>query len=490
MTTFIKYFFMILCSFYFYAKLLNLKLSKKILLIDIFISIILSITVYIINQYAPYLVVSTIIFGIIITVYFIYNISFNIIIFTSILSFGFSYFTFFISTILLAPFAFILVLNNQDGELSYLFTHTLLGIVQLLITKSIFSIKRLKNGMPFLYNKTFNTISIFFSAIIIIPTTFYSVYKDNNSIFIALILLTGIYGFILYIWWKNQLTKNYRDKLKSKEIQELHNEIERLKKDNENLSKIVHKDNKLIPAMVMSVKELLTSVSSYDNINECTDIANQLLETLNTLSNERAGIMNLHEKQIETIPSSGIYRIDTLIKYMKQKAFNHNINFSFTLNSNIKFLTQNIINEDDLCTILADLIENAIIATKEQNTKQVLLNIDIEHNHYCIHLLDSGIPFESTTILNLGIIRTTTHSSTGGSGIGLMNTFELLKKYNASFVITESPDTTIFTKTISIYFDNLNQFKVISNRPEIVILSTQRNDIIIEKAQNKIGLSL
>ena len=166
-STLIKYIFLILCSFYFYAKLLNLKLSKKILLIDIFISIILSITIYIINQYAPYLVVSTIIFGIIITVYFIYNISFNIIIFTSILSFGFSYFTFFISTILLAPFAFILVLNNQDGELSYLFTHTLLGIVQLLITKSIFRIKRLKNGMPFLYNKTFNTISIFFSAIII-----------------------------------------------------------------------------------------------------------------------------------------------------------------------------------------------------------------------------------------------------------------------------------------------------------------------------------
>ena len=37
------------------------------------------------------------------------------------------------------------------------------------------------------------------------------------------------------------------------------------KTDNDNLSKIIHKDNKLIPAMVLSVKELLEMSITLDN---------------------------------------------------------------------------------------------------------------------------------------------------------------------------------------------------------------------------------
>ena len=477
--TFIKHFFIILCSFYFYTKLLNIKPSKKNLITHFFVSIILTGIVCFIKLYTPYLTISTIVFGIIITEYFTNKIPFNITLFTSITSFGFSYLTFLISTFLLLPVASLIVIKNPDNKTNFfLITHTILGIMQLSISFFIFRIKRLKNGMPFLYKKNYNAISIFISTIIFIPTTFYCVYKDSDAIFISFILLTCIYGFILYLWWKKQLTNSYKEKLITKEIQELHNEIERLKKDNTSLSKIVHKDNKLIPAMEMAVRELL--ISSPENINEYTDTTT-LLETLNTLSKERTGIINSYKYQVESLPSTGIHRIDSLIKYMKQKAFNHNINFSFISNSNLKYLIENIINEDDLCTILADLIENAIIATKEQDTKQILLNIDIEDNSYYINIHDSGVPFETNTLLNLGIIRTTTHSSTGGSGIGLMNTFELLKKYSASFIITESTDTTIFTKTISIYFDNLNQYKIISNRPEIIAISSARNDIIIEK---------
>lgn len=477
--TFIKHFFIILCSFYFYTKLLNIKSSKKKLITHFFVSILLTGIVCFIKLYTPYLTISTIVFGIIMTEYFTHKIPFNVTLFTSITSFGFSYLTFLISTFILLPVASLIVIKNPDNKTNFfLITHTLLGIMQLLISFFIFRIKRLKNGMPFLYKKNYNAISILISTIIFIPTTFYCVYKDTDAIFIIFILLTCIYGFILYLWWKKQLTNSYKEKLIAKEIQELHNEIERLKKDNENLSKIVHKDNKLIPSMEMAVRELLTSYP--DNINEYTTTATTLLETLKTLSNERTDIVNLYKNQVESLPVTGLYRIDSLIKYMKQKAYNHNINFSFITNSNLKYLIENIINEDDLCTILADLIENAIIATKDQNTKHILLNIDIEENSYYINIHDSGIPFETNTILNLGIIRTTTHSSTGGSGIGLMNTIELLKKYSASFIITESTDTTIFTKSISICFDNLNQYKIISNRPEILAISSFRNDIIIE----------
>ncbi len=87
------------------------------------------------------------------------------------------------------------------------------------------------------------------------------------------------------------------------------------------------------------------------------------------------------------------------------------------------------------------------------------------------------IPFQPDTLLKIGKKRTTTHSDTGGSGIGLMTVFELIKKYNASFLIDESINNEFFAKNVSVVFDGLCEYRIKSTRPEIIKYCSDRKNI-------------
>ena len=52
--------------------------------------------------------------------------------------------------------------------------------------------------------------------------------------------------------------------------------------------------------------------------------------------------------------------------------------------------------------------------------------------------------------------------------MGFMNTFDTLRKHNASFIIEEygKPVTDNFTKVLKFKFDNKNEFKICTYRKE------------------------
>ena len=68
----------------------------------------------------------------------------------------------------------------------------------------------------------------------------------------------------VYCWWRFRITRDYREKLRQAELKALQNEliekdnrIRELEENNDSLAKIIHKDNKLIPAMELAVCEYL-----------------------------------------------------------------------------------------------------------------------------------------------------------------------------------------------------------------------------------------
>ena len=70
-------------------------------------------------------------------------------------------------------------------------------------------------------------------------------------------------------------------------------------------------------------------------------------------------------------------------------------------------------------------------------------------------------------LYHMGKKKYTTHKADGGSGIGLMVTWELLKKYQASLIIDENVFVDdVFTKKIMICFDKKNAYKLYSLRSE------------------------
>src|SRR5690606_7729475 len=153
-----------------------------------------------------------------------------------------TYFTFFWATIiLLLPGLFLLGLIT-NRELFNIITHLLIGMVQLLISSLPFRLRRLKKGMPFIMQKTSNTVGIIISIFILLAISLLGIRENNDFILASYILFTAICGLLLIVWWRRQITKSYLEKLRTKEMMDLRNDFAALKKENEKLSKIIHKD--------------------------------------------------------------------------------------------------------------------------------------------------------------------------------------------------------------------------------------------------------
>lgn len=113
-------------------------------------------------------------------------------------------------------------------------------------------------------------------------------------------------------------------------------------------------------------------------------------------------------------------------------------------------MTETVLEEALLNTLLADLGENAIIATAKAERRNILLSLSVRNKQYCIDFFDSGTDFDAGVIEHLGKKRYTTHKSEGGSGIGLMTTLEILEKKKGSFELEEFQKNCLFTKRVSI----------------------------------------
>lgn len=241
-----------------------------------------------------------------------------------------------------------------------------------------------------------------------------------------------------------QVSKRKTEALEN-ELNLQNNKITFLENVNSNLDTLIHKDNKLIPAMEFAVKELITS---YD-----PDKAQQLLDELTNISNDRKGILTNHTQTNIPIANLKNIRVNSIVNYMHKKAIEHDIDYKFVCIGDIQTIIPNLISEDEFCTLIADITENALIATKTSINKHVLLLLEMLPNKPVISVYDSGNNFSKEVIKHLGKRRYTTHKDSGGTGIGLMNTFKLLKEYNASFSIEENIDNPSYTKIVSIIFD-------------------------------------
>lgn len=481
--TCIKYFFMTICSFYIFYKLLYLSISKREFIIVALFSAIIQFPLYYIHDYAPFIFIPFMIIAFFIVILLLRNTDHNIAFITAVLSYGFSYFTFLLSSVIISLLFFTIIYKTNDLNDLYIIAHLFIGILQLLLASIPFRLSRLKKGMPFILQKSSNTAGVIIGIIILISASFWGINKKNDFLIALSIICVATCGLFLIIWWQRRLTRTYLEKLKLKEINELQEENLKLKCENQELSKIIHKDNKLIPAMEMAVQEFIACCSKELPDSDMMKKRTQLLQELHTLSAERKGILSAYETQTVLLPPTGSVRIDSVLRYMQQKALSHDITFHFALNCSLKYMINNLIDEDSLATLIADLTENSIIASKEQQTRNILLSLSIENETYCLDIFDSGILFDPDAIIHLGKTRFTTHADTGGSGIGVMSILEIVQKYNASFCMDETVNDALYTKKISIIFNSLNQICIKSNRTELHNISSIRQDITFKQAE-------
>ena len=334
------------------------------------------------------------------------------------------------------------------------------------ITVSLFlKIKRFKKGFAFLQKKLKNdyfdllilniSTTILFLIIIIVSTRFE--YEILSNYGIALILFI----IIMFITIQKSLKLYYKQKMLIKDLnetkEELENkkeEIEELEKENLNFSKTSHSIAHKQKALEYKLNKLLLNNEIADEI----DLKGRLEE------------INKELKQETTVKlkKTDITEIDDMLAYMQSECIKNKIDFQLQLSGNIHHMVNNYIDKEKLEILLADLIKNAIIAINysENTNKSILVRLGIIDGIYSLYVYDSGIEFEQDTLSNIGKKPSTTHADNGGTGMGMMNTFDTLKQYKASMEIHEygKPCKENFTKVIKITFDKKNEFKIVSYR--------------------------
>lgn len=487
MLFFIKYFAIILCSIYSYRKLLNFPSTQKYNISMLLFTICLSLITSFFESFFPYtsvliLILFTFIF-LTQTLHTLPEISMT----ATIVSYGMSYITFTISVAIIGigvTSAFHLSFSAYNHTL----LQTLTAFIQIIITPLLFHSKRLKRGMPFLTNKL-HSMTLMLISILLLFTALLLSNSNNSDVYVIPFLFIFLLATFIYLSWKNNITKTYLDKLKEKDITELNSlldekelRIRQLEEENKELAKIIHGDNKLIPAMALAVKSFIQDTSALSPAASHT--GKRLLEELNQMSANRKGIIHDQDFRCRVIPSTNVTSVDNLLKYMQQKAHEMDIDFNAAVSCNLRSILHKTITEDELNTLLADLLENALIATKQNCGHHVLLNIDLVEKFYVISIFDSGTPFSREVLINLGLKNYTTHENDGGSGIGLVTSYEIIQKHNASLAIDEyALRSGLYTKKVSVTFNHMQQYALYTYRDsgETALLRQRADLLVIQK---------
>lgn len=383
------------------------------------------------------------------------------------------------------------ILSMTIPNINYSHSISLITIptIMFFIIKLFFCIKRFKNGFYFLRNlnniSRIGTCCILFLGLVLLVCGLLQKSENvilNSYVFAGLLII--IITFI--IWIRTQITIQYRDEMKNRtidiqksEIESQNKVIEELKQNNIKLSSVIHRYNNRFSALENAI---INTLNKNNNVEFSKELS-IMLQDLKKMS------QNFSEEVLETtednaqLPTTDIFGIDNILKYMSECAIKNKIKFDLKINNKIDFLINNIITKEELETMLGDHIKDAIIAinTSNNGNRSIMVVIGIIDDAYEICIYDTGIEFEIKTLKNLGVKRVTTHKNDGGTGIGYMTTFNILREVKGSLIIQEYNSDNYYTKSVNIRFDGKNEYKICSYRANKLKEVIRDKRIIIEE---------
>ena len=459
---FIKMIFISAFTLFFSYKILNIKETKITKLIQMIIMILVVTFISVLIRYKSNITLGMITLDIFIACIFSNltkrNIGYSLMITTVSISINYILYT--ISITVSYIVCKLINLNNE-----YVIFLAILAIycIEFIV---LYNIRKLKKGITFFKKNENNeylgllvlnlAMALFFSFAIL------SNIKTSITIMRSLFIYVVIFSVMLFITIQKSLQLYYKQKLQERETAEIKEElnsktkeIEELEKENLRLSKANH-------SILHKQKSLEYELSQALLKNETID-KKEIKTKLQDISKE----IPKETEPIE-LTKTNIKEIDNMLKYMQAECTKNKIDFELQVNGNIQHMINKYIGKEELEILLADHIKNAIIAINHSNNinKNILVRLGIIDGLYSLYIYDSGIEFEVETLKNLGIKPSTTHADDGGTGMGFMNTFDTLKKYNASMEIHEygKPSKDNFTKVIKIIFNNKHEYKISSYR--------------------------
>ncbi len=400
------------------------------------------------------------------------------------LAYGIGYFLYSINTVLVLIFPMIINTGNWDNGNKV--AHIAIGILSLLLCEAIFQIKRLRKGLQLDTNGPLFKISLIvagllYGCILVANSQKYTSRVDKSLYFFIISAL----GFLFFAIWKYLIKSYYIKRLRTLELESLRQEldekdawIQKLEESNDALAQIIHRDNKLIPAMERSVCEFLRSAA--DLPEPLAERGSKLAEVLEDMAQGRQGILRAYEDARASVSRTGHLPVDAMLTYMYDRAKEQHIEYEVKINPGFSSVIPEPISEADAAHLLSDLIENAMIAARHSERRAVLVNLNILDKAPVIEVSDSGAEFDPKVYQDFGVYKHSTHLNEGGSGIGLLDIWACKKKYRASLHIYEYvPESGLYMKKIALVFDGKDRYLICTHRASELAANKVRADLFI-----------
>ena len=481
---FIRNLFIFTISIYIFFKLLNIQNSKKhtyFLLIS---------STIILSLFASYVFIDTqalnwifILFAFFLLVKSITQIRFSITYITVLFSFSLSFTSFCFSSLIII---FIFSLFYYDKYLlPIILMRLIIGILNFILIILCFRIPRLQRGMKFLYHipssNIGSTLCIFLITLIIILCETKTIAESFALGSMALIISIG---FLLIYWWNYHITQTYRRFLRKNEIDSLNllleeqkQEIAYLKSENDKLSRLIHKDNKLLPALSLAIMNSYETKTALDF--SALNADSSIYIKLKQLYAEREKAVSTYQQEILRLPQTAFDSVNAILSYMQTESLKHNIPFQVMLFDDLASTIPAAIPENDFIHMLSDLLSNAINACKDIPSSSIQVYLGSMENIPTIKVLNMGNVFDVEVLRDLGLARHTTHADSGGSGIGLMDIWSIKERYRATLLIDEiSNDSNTYT-CVNILFNHKKHYIIQSDRHKELSSYINRPDIMI-----------
>lgn len=252
--------------------------------------------------------------------------------------------------------------------------------------------------------------------------------KFNN--FAMLVIAASI--TILITWGSNDYQHRKELEAKSKHI--------------DDLVRGAHRYKEIIPAVSRELRKIAQEMGG-----EVSSELSIAIEEVDQLWNMTARQDREERKKAPNLNQTGLPLLDGQLEQEWREADAAGVSFECVVISPVGELAERV-ELFHLMQLVGDLFRNALRAIQRSGGEngRILLFLGKRREGYEIKMRDTGAPFPKEVLERLGERGLTT----GGTGHGMADMLETLARYRASLEIQEEMETTAFTKTVSLLFDN------------------------------------
>lgn len=277
-----------------------------------------------------------------------------------------------------------------------------------------------------------NITSMFFCVGVTIILTFVKcatlsfIRNDDNSIKTSLVyLLLAVFAFAICCFWiADKLREN--DKI-------------------QDFIRYEHRTRELVPAMGRAVKKLGVLPKESEEADRIRKEVQEICDTDERLTREEV----LAAKMFAT---TGYAVLDGMLERYLQEAIRQGIDLKIIVRSPLKhIMEEQKIEIGPILQMMGDIYRNAHkVALERGGEGRIVICMGYNQNEYEVSVLDNGRPFSAYVLKHLGKRGVTT----GGTGHGLADVFEIADKYKISFILKQDfPSGHMFSKSVSLIFD-------------------------------------